>query len=97
MKFLLPVILVGIFEEKIEAKKIERNSGWASTSVLDIVEVQSKYFIKIPMEFPYLNSYGINDLRATNFLVAFFFKFSKLRICIFCLILEQRNSKDIYF
>ena len=37
-----------LFEEKIEAKKIERNSGWASTSVLDIVEVQSKYFIKFP-------------------------------------------------
>ena len=54
MKFLLPVILVGIFEEKIDAKKIERNSGWASTSVLDIVEVQSKYFIKFPWyQIPY--------------------------------------------
>ena len=43
MKFLLSIFLVAIFEEKITAKKIERNSGWASTSVLDIVEVQSKY------------------------------------------------------
>ena len=49
MKFTLMVCLMAIlFEEKIEAKKIERNSGWASTSVLDIVEVQSKYFIKFP-------------------------------------------------
>ena len=83
MKFLLPVILVGIFEEKIEAKKIERNSGWASTSVLDIVEVQSKYFIKIPTEFPYLNSYGIDDLRATNFLVAFFLNFRNFGFVFF--------------
>ena len=49
MKSALLVFLVAILnEEKVEAKKIERNSGWASTSVLDIVEVQSKYFIKFP-------------------------------------------------
>ena len=56
MKFTLSVFLVAILlKEKIEAKKIERNSGWASTSVLDIVEVQSKYFIKFPWyQIPYL-------------------------------------------
>lgn len=55
MKFTLSVFLVAILlKEKIEAKKIERNSGWASTSVLDIVEVQSKYFIKFPWyQIPY--------------------------------------------
>ena len=45
---LLVILVVILYEEKVEAKKIERNSGWASTSVLDIVEVQSKYFIKFP-------------------------------------------------